>query len=528
MGSLTGTGHLVRLILRRDRFRLPVWLLAITGLTAFSGAAVRSTYDSPESLASYARTVGDSAVGRLNSGHQVALDTIDGIVANEITIVTNVGVALMAMFLVVRHTRAEEESGRAELVRAGVVGRHAAPFAVGLVAVGAAMLLGALITGVLLAVGLDPAGSVAFGAAHATLGLFFAAVAAAASQITYGARGALGIAGGVVGVTYIVRSLGAMGENALYWVSPFGWAQGVDAFGEERWWLLAVVVGAAAVVFGLAAWLVAQRDAGAGLVQPRPGRPHASPALGTPFGLGLRLQRGLLLGWLVGLAALAAVYAAVVPLVPDLLEGNPEMAEMLQISGTEDMVIDQFLAYINLTLGVIGCVFGVTSVLRLRTEEEGDRAEALLATRLSRRRWIGGNLGVTVLGLGVIALGMGVAMAVGYVGVEDASRSGSLFAGVLAQLPAMLLVAAVAFLVVAWLPRFAIWVWAIVAFVMVEAMLGDSLRLPEAVRSASPYFHLPLYPSEAWTPLPGLVLLGLAAAATAVGLTGYLRRDIGR
>jgi ABC-2 type transport system permease protein len=528
MGTLTGTHHLVRLILRRDRIRLPLWLLGITGMTAFSGAAVKATYDSPESLASYASTVGNSAVGRLNSGHQVALDTIDGIVANEVTIVTNLGVALMVVFLVVRHTRAEEESGRAELLRAGILGRHAAPLAVGLVAVAASVLLGAALTAVLLGVGLDRAGAVAFGAEHVVIGLFFAAVAAAASQVTYGARGALGIAGGVVGVTYILRSLGAMAESWLYWVSPFGWAQGVDAFGDERWWPLAVVTVAAAAVFGLAAVLVSTRDAGAGLVQPRPGNPRASTGLGTPFGLGLRLQRGLMVGWLVGLAALAAVYAASVPLIPDMLEGNPEMAEMLRISGTEDVVIDQFLAYINVTLGVFGCIFGVASVLRLRVEEDNDRAEALLATRLSRRRWITGTLAVTVLGLGVIALGMGLAMVVGYLGVADASRSGALLVGVLAQLPAMLLVAAAAFLVVAWLPRLTIWVWAIVTFIAVDAMLGETLRLPDAVRGISPYFHLPPYPSESWSATPGLVLLGLALMAAVVGLVGYQRRDIGR
>ena len=42
----------------------------------------------------------------------------------------------MAILLVVRHTRAEEETGRAELVGAGVVGRHA-PLAAALITAGA-------------------------------------------------------------------------------------------------------------------------------------------------------------------------------------------------------------------------------------------------------------------------------------------------------------------------------------------------------------------------------------------------------
>jgi ABC-2 type transport system permease protein len=63
------------------------------------------------------------------SGRQAAIDTVDGIVANEISQVAQLGICLMVMFLVVRHTRAEEESGRAELLRSTVLGRHAAPLA---------------------------------------------------------------------------------------------------------------------------------------------------------------------------------------------------------------------------------------------------------------------------------------------------------------------------------------------------------------------------------------------------------------
>lgn len=40
MNALTGTGQLVRLILRRDRVRLPLWVLAVLGIVAASASAV--------------------------------------------------------------------------------------------------------------------------------------------------------------------------------------------------------------------------------------------------------------------------------------------------------------------------------------------------------------------------------------------------------------------------------------------------------------------------------------------------------
>ena len=126
MSSLTGTPHLVRLILRRDRIRLPVWILGITALTAASVNAISSLYDTPEKIAGYAETVTSSAATKLMNGRPAAVDTVEGIAVYESSTAAVLAVSLMSVFLVVRHTRAEEETGRAELLRSTVLGRHAA------------------------------------------------------------------------------------------------------------------------------------------------------------------------------------------------------------------------------------------------------------------------------------------------------------------------------------------------------------------------------------------------------------------
>lgn len=529
---LAGTPTLVRLALRRDRLRLSLWTLGIVGLSSVSAAVIQTTYDTAAKVASYGPTVGDSAASRITSGRQPALDTIEGITANEIAMTTTLGISLLMVFTVVRHTRAEEESGAAELVRSGIVGRHAAQVAALVVALGAAVVVSTLLTVVLIALGLEVEGSVAFGAEVGLLGLLYAGLAAAAAQVTASARGALGIAGGLLGAAYLLRGVGAVGDNVLYWISPFGWAQGVAAYGEERWWLLGVLVAAAVACFGLAVALTARRDAGAGLVQPRPGAARAAARLATPWGLALRTQRGLVIGWAVGLATLAAVYGSVVPEVPDLFEGNPELLEAMGFgAGGSEGLIEAFLGYINLTLGVIGVIFGVASVLRLRSEEESGRLEALLATRLTRSRWLTGSLAVTVAGVALMALMMGLGMVLGYLPVATDPASGSrvdeLVLGVLAQLPAMLLVAALAFLILAWVPRLSLLAWLLVVWVVLEVLLGETLRLPDALRALSPFFHLPVYPTEAWTAGPTLVLSALTVVVLALGMLGYRRRDVG-
>ena len=529
--SFTGTPTLVRLALRRDRLRLALWTLGIVGTCSASAAAVQGTYSTPAKISTYA-AAGDSAASRITSGRQVALDTVDGITANEITLFATLGVTLMVVFTVVRHTRAEEESGAAELVRAGVVGRHAAQLAALVVALAAAALTSVLLTVALIGFGLDATGSIAFGAEMAMLGLLFAGLAAAAAQVTASARGALAIAGGMLGASYVIRGVGAIAESWLYWISPFGWAQGVDAYGDERWWLLGVLLAAAAACFWLAVWLTARRDAGVGLLATRPGSPRASAPLGTTWGLALRMQRGLLIGWLVGLAALAAIYGSILPEVPELFAGNEDLLASMGISaGAGETLIAAFLAYTNLTLGVIGAIFGVASVLRLRSEEETGRLEAVLATRVTRARWLAGSLAISVVGVVLVAAAMGVGLVLGYLPVAtdetDGTRVSDLVLGTLAELPAMLLVAALAFVIVAWLPRRTALAWAVVGWVVLEAFLGDTLKLPDAVRSASPFFHLPSYPSDPWTAGPSLALLALTAAVAVLGFVGHRRRDLG-
>jgi ABC-2 type transport system permease protein len=526
--SLAGTRHLVRLIGRRDRIRLPLWLVGLGGTIVSSAVAVPAVYDSPEKVAGYAAAVGTSPVSYLMSGRQAGIDTIGGIVANEVSQIAQLGVCLMVTFLVVRHTRAEEESGRAELLRSTVLGRHAATLAGLLYGVTAALLLGAVTTVAMLASDLDPLGSVTYGFGLALLGICYAAVALVAAQVSTTARGALGIAGIAIALGYLVRGLGAMRDNALVWVSPFGWAQRMDAFGDEQWWpvvpLLALTVG----LLALAASLTARRDFAGGLLQIRPGRPRASRAVSTPLGLTLRLQRGLLIGWAVGLAAAGVIYGAVIPTIPDLVASNPDIADMVGASAdAEEALIDAFLAYIYVFLAVVSTGFAVTSVLRLRSEEEAGRAELVLATRVSRTAWVGATVAVTVFGVLLMAVSMGLGLAVGYAaGMGEWDQIAAQLASQVSYAPGVLLVAAVAVALPGLAPRWAGLAWALVAFVFLQMVLGELLRLPDWVDAISPFHHLPQLPVDGFTAGPALAELALAAVLVLLGLWGYRRRDV--
>ncbi len=526
---LSGTRNLVRLILRRDRVRLPLWLIGLGGVIAVSAFAVPPIYNTPEKIAGYASAVGSSPVSYLMSGRQAAIGTIGGIVANEISQIAQLGICLMVMFLVVRHTRAEEETGRAELLRSTVSGRHAATFAGLLYGMVCALLIGLITTGSMLTVGLDGLGSVTYGAGLTMLGLCYAAVSLVAAQVSTSARGALGLAGASIAVGYLVRGVGAMQDNALVWASPFGWAQRMDAFGAERWWPAVALVALTVALLWLATWLTAHRDFGGGLLHARPGRARGSRFLGTSIGLAMRLQRGLVIGWGIGLAALGLIYGAVIPTIPDLVASNPDIGQVIGgTAGSEQALIDGFLRYIFLFMAVLSTGFVVASVLRLRAEEESGRAEVVLSTGVGRSSWVGASLTVACLGALLVSLLMSLGLAMGYaLGTDEWGQFASQVGGQLSYLPGVLLVAAVAMAITGLWPRWSLLAWTVVAFAFLQVTLGETLRLPDWADAMSPFWHLPGLPVETFDPSAAMVELLVTAALSLVGLWGYRRRDVG-
>src|SRR5690606_7774613 len=350
-GPLRGTWPLVRLALRRDRVRLPVWLLGITAVTGASANAVVGFYDTPEKQAGYAATVEDSLVSRLMGGIPRDADTLGGIISFEVTAVAAVATAFMVLFAVVRHTRAEEESSRAELVRSTVVGRHASLTAALLVSLTASLVLGVLLAAVLVTAGVGTGAATRFGVGMAGVGLFFTGVGAVAAQVSGTARRAIGIASAGVLVAFLVRGYGAVEESWWTWASPFGWQDELRPFGADaRWWPLGLTALASLAVLALAAWLAAHRDFGAGLWAERGGSARAARSLGTPIGLAWRQQRGLFAGWATGLVVLSAVFGGMSREVRTMIEANPEVADVI-LAGLDDVVLG-YLSYVVNFLGV--------------------------------------------------------------------------------------------------------------------------------------------------------------------------------
>ncbi|MGH3367531.1 MAG: ABC transporter permease, partial [Nocardioidaceae bacterium] len=498
MNALTGTGALLRLLVRRDRLRLPIWVLAIVGLVYSSASAVQGLYPTQADLDLYASTIGDSAASIVMSGPATAVDTIGGVTVFEVNSSAIIATALMAIFLTVRHTRAEEESGRTELLRATVLGRFASVAAPLILVCLASVAVSAGILLSMLSLGLAPAGALVYAASILMVGISFTAVAALAAQLTEHARGAIGLSAAVLAISFVLRGIGDIGHNALSWLSPIGWSQAVHAFGGDRWWPLAISVGFAALSLLMALVIVEHRDMGAGIVAPRPGPARLSARVNGPFGLALRQQRGSIAGWTVGMLLGGVAFGSVGREVNDLVSARPDLAQVFTVGGAE--IVDAFFGTAMLVLALVAAGFTIGSVLRLRAEEAAGRAEPVLATSVSRWRWALSGLSVAVLGTVLVVsaggLGTGLAHAIA---TGDVAQIPRLLGAALAYLPATLVMGALAGLLIGWLPRAASAVWGVLAVSFVVGWLGGVLDIPHWLSESVPFSHVPTVPAAELT-----------------------------
>ena len=528
-GALTGTGTLVRFMLRRDRIKLPAWVGGMGLLVIYIGTALPQLAPTEEDLATTVPLF-NQPVGRMFTGPAFGLDapTYERFFAAGYVLYLFLLAALMNIMLVTRHTRVEEQSGRAELVRANVVGRHSALTAALVVALVTNVAATLVVTALAVANGFATTGSLLVGVSSGLVGMAFAGVTAVTVQLSEYSRSAAGLAGAVLAVAFVLRALGDMaqvGGSALSWASPLGWGAQTAPYVLDRWWPLLLHVALVIVTVALAFWLQSRRDLGASLVAARPGRPGARPSLGTPLGLAARLQRGAGLAWGLAIVGLGVVDGLFTQAMVDSAAELPDALQ--QMFGAQDM-LDGYLAFLAVLTGYATSAYVVYAVQTLRAEEARGRAEALLATPTSRAAWAGSHLVVVAAWAAGIMAATGLLTGLAATAVTgDGALLGPTLLAHLNLIPAVLVVLGLCALLYGWAPvLLAPVAWTLVGVMVLVGNFGTLLDLPDWLVDVSPLSHPAQVPVEDLTVVPLVVLLVLALVGAGLGLLGLRRRQI--
>ena len=480
---LTGISSLLRLALRRDRVRLSVWIAVLTLMMVYAPNAIKLAYpEEPQRLArvNLLKTpAGMMLGGPMFGGNETDLGAM---MANELLLTLIVAASILAITTVIRHTRAEEENGTAELVLSSVVGRYARTYAALILVGGVNLVLAVTMTLVMSLTGFAVVDTAAMCLGITGVAMVFGAVAAVTAQLWRQARTATGAAMAALAVAALVRGIGDVIDNsgsALSWFSPIAWAQQMRAFVDLRWWPFAMLVAVTIALMGLAAWLESSRQYDAGVIPSTGEKPNARPIAGV-FGLHLTLQRGQTIGWAVGLFLGGLAFGSMTKSLLDAAKDNPLLARVLTAQGTDGVytTMTQFLA-------AAATAYVVSAVLRVYNDEQSGLGEAVLAGAVSRWRWLLTAVAAALVGSAMLMLfaGLGNGLGAGLTLGEPATIVKLTLAGV-AHVPAMAVVAGIAALAVA--VRH-VWIgWLAVTFVVTSLYLGALLRLPQWLIDLSP------------------------------------------
>ncbi|MEU9400460.1 ABC transporter permease [Streptomyces sp. NPDC048242] len=518
--TLTGTPALLRFALRRDRVQIPVWAGVNALMVLSMPGTLQGLYATAAERASLRAQMTANASLRALTGPLLD-DSVGGLTAWRAGVYAGLLAAAMSLLIVVRHTRDEEESGRAELLASAAVGRRAPLTAALLAAAVANGVLALLLFAGMATYGAPGALALALGVAGT--GLVFAGVAAVAAQLTQSARLARGLTSAVLGAVFVLRAAGdsarADGSSVLTWLSPLGWQENLRPYATERWWVLLLFGGACASLGALAFTLAARRDLGMSFLPTRPG--PARGRLSSAAALAWRLQRGALLGWGVGFFLAGVVYGGLTQGAAQMMGDNEGVRQILERMGGRAGAEDAFLSAMTGMLGLVAALYIVSSVLRLASEETSGRAEPILACAVGRLRWAAGHLTVSFAGSAALMLLASLGFMAGY-----GHRPGTLLAACLIQLPAIWTLGALTVLLYGVLPRAATIAWAAATATLLLGWVGPAVNAPQPLLDLSPYAHLPKLPAAPmeWTPVAAL--LTLTIALTCAGLTGIRRRDM--
>lgn len=526
MSAVTGAKPLLRATLRHDGRMIAPWVLILTLLSASSIIVYPLAFPTVQDRMGLAAAIGGNPALAIVFGPAFDISSTEGFNSWRSLAIGGFLTALGVIFAVTRATRKQEDSGQAELLASGVMGRSTRLLVGVLIGLIASLAIGVVSGLVAVACGGEWGATMLLSATFTVTGWMFTGVAAVTSQIGSEARMSNSLAVGLLGVLHLLRGF-FYAVEAPQWaidINPLGWMTETKPAFEDTWFPLIPGLALTVVLLVVAFVLQSRRDFGAGIIPPRPG--PARGAITTPLKLVWRINRPTFIAWSVAFIALGLIYGYLTISIQDILSSNAAVQQVLAAGATtHDELVAAFTVSILNLVGIIAAIPGVQTMIKFRSEELEDRVEPILAAAISRQRYYGANIFVALLGP---ALYMIIA------GVIIAALAGSADIGVdfsdtvlqaLVTIPAVWLVVGVSVAVIGARPHVSIVAWAGVILSFGLTLLGPTFNLWEWVLAISPFWHVPHITGDSgWW---GLGLVGLIACGfMAVGVVGFRRRDL--
>jgi ABC-2 type transport system permease protein len=521
----------VRLYTRLTWRTSAIIAVVMAGYVALEVASYRSAYPAGISPLQFAIFEDNPAV-RMMNGVPRALDTAGGFTVWDGGWMMQIIIAVWAVLTTSRLLRGEEDIDRTDLLLAAPVRATAVTAVVVSLLAAESMLVGAVAAVTMGLTGQEWTGSLLLGVGLAAVGATFVGGTAVVSQLVEVRRRVAGLSTGLLGAAYLLRMVGNSADSRSWvrWTTPLGWMEQLQPFGANNALALLAMLVVPAVLGILAVRLRARRDTGGALLAPESAGTSHLHLLSSPLAFAWRSNQATLLGWAVGLAAIATIMGALVATMIEWIGQDEGYQQIMASVGLEAaLTVEGFVAVIAFVFGLAVAVQVVFRIGAARAEEETSRLEAILARPVSRLRWLGGHLLLTGVGAVLLTVVTGVAIWAGarIAGSDELGLPDALGASV-NTLSVVALVTGLTVGMYGLAPRLTVSVPLTVAVsTFVLYLLGPALKWPDWALNLSPFTHLAMVPQQTWAGTAAVVMCGIGVTLAAAGAIAFRRRDLG-
>ena len=527
-------GSVVALVTARKAARSGVLWGLIFGLAiASSEISYVKIYTNAAQRHALAAAYGSNKAMSALFGPAPQLQTVGGFTAFKISMTLMVLGAVWGLLTSTRLLRGEEDSGRWDLLLAGLTTRRrAAAMAIGGLGVGAVTLwmttaVITVLSGRSSNIRITVGSSLYFALAMVATAVMFLAVGTVTSQLAATRRQAASIGAALLGVSYALRLIAdaGVGFHGLIWVSPLGWVEALQPLTSPQPLAFLPIVGFSALLAIGAVTLAGRRDVGKSIVPDRVHAPAHLRLLFGPTGLAIRMQRASVIGWWISTSLCALLFGLIARSAGTTLSGSSK--EVFSKLGATGTGAPSVLGACFLILAVLIAFLAAGQVTAARAEESEGRLDHMLIQPVARPAWLGGRLLVTLIFLLVSAVAAALFTWLGatsqHAGVTLTTLSG---AGI-NLLPPAIVVAGFGVLVFGLRPRLtSIAVYGLLGWSLLIVVVGGIGAINHWVLDASVFHHMaaaPAVPSN-WEANGIMTLVGVACAL--VGGIAFNRRDI--
>lgn len=518
----------IRFVARRERLSSLIWLALFGVLTCAFAAMYPAMYPTQFSLLTMWQGMKLPPMVAMMGPAYGSASTLSAalLCAEECLAFYAIACAIMNIFIINKYTRIDEELGRNEMIGSLPVGRLTPSLAAFVYAVIVNVLL-TFIVAFAFRIGNPQSpliGAFAFASSVGVQGIVFAAITLLAAQVFSTATASSAVSFALLAGFYIMRAVGDVAGNVLSYISPLGLGLKVEAFFTDSFLPCLVLLIEAAAIMCAALAINTVRDIGMGIIPAGKGRGKAGAFLGTPMGYALNVSLKMFWMWLIGVVVIGAAYGSIIGDIDKFVNDNA-IFKMLLSSYSGVSMADAFIPLICKVTALIATIPVVATALRLRSEEKRGRLEQIVAKAVPKGSLYWSFIAITlvecVVFMMVAALGFYAAAA-----STGKVSAGIVFTSFFSYIPAALVVASLAALIVGWAKRASIAPWIVLVYSFIMIYFGALFKLPEFAVRLAPFSNVAQYPIESLSVAPLVVMLALSAAMFIAGAIGFQRRDV--